>query len=269
MEIDNVLFFDTETTGIPARGAKWEEDYLDFPHIVQIAWAFGPIEESFVVLPDNWEIPEEAVKIHGITNEEARRFGVPFKEVIEKFVGDCLSAGLIAAHNIHFDTSIVKANVLRELGREWYDSYRVEDALFKGKRIDTMQPSMKWVDARTQDGRLKFPKLEELYSRCFPGETYPAHDAWQDVLAVKRCLPILVEKGIVKLEVKEYPEDAAKKVSEAFGKRLAKKASQEKAERGEMTIPFPKNNKSTIPEPMCGNSRDLDKITELLSQDDF
>ena len=38
MTIDDVLFFDTETTGIPDRSAKWDVDFNDYPRIVQIAW---------------------------------------------------------------------------------------------------------------------------------------------------------------------------------------------------------------------------------------
>lgn len=208
MTIDDVLIFDTETTGIFDRSARWDVDYMDFPHIVQIAWTNQFKREQHVIYPDGWEIPEESVAVHGITTEFAREYGEPFAVVIDKFVEDCLETPLICAHNIHFDTSIVKANILRELGREYYDANRVEDALFNGKRIDTMTKSMKWVDARFPNGRLKFPNLTELYSRCFPGETFPAHDALSDVKAVERCLPVLVENGLVVLEVKEYPDEA-------------------------------------------------------------
>lgn len=123
--------------------------------------------------------------------------GEPFAAVVDMFIQDCHEAGLICGHNIHFDTGIVKANILRELGREYYDANDVETALYKGKRIDTMRPTMKWVDARMANGRLKFPNLSELYSRCFPGETFPAHDALEDTKAVARCLPVILELGLV------------------------------------------------------------------------
>ncbi len=223
MTINDVLIFDTETTGIPGRSAQWETDYMDFPHIVSIAWVNQFKQESHIIRPDGWEIPEDTVAVHGITTEYAKEHGEPFAIVIDKFIEDCLETPLICAHNIHFDTSIVKANILRELGREYYDANRVEDALFKGKRIDTMRSAMAWVDARMANGRVKFPRLEELYSRCFPGESFPAHDALEDVKAVARCLPVLVERGIVELKVKEYPEpvvdaeSAEKKINQLMG----------------------------------------------------
>lgn len=207
MTIDDVLFFDTETTGIPDRAHKWDTDFMEYPHIVQMAWIHGCKVENHIIRPDGWEIPDDTVEIHGITTEYAKEHGEPFAVVVDMFIQDCHDAGLICGHNIHFDTGIVKANILRELGREYYDANDVEAALYKGKRIDTMRTTMKWVDARRANGAVKFPNLGELYSRCFPGETFPAHDAMEDVKAVARCLPTIVEMGLVELKVKEYPEE--------------------------------------------------------------
>ncbi len=207
ISFDDILFFDTETTGVIPRGAQWDANYSDFPYIVQISWMKGKKIESHIIRPDGWEIPNAVSEIHGITNEIAIRDGEPFADVVWRFITDCIGSELICGHNIHFDTSVIKANILRDFGWPYYDEYGVEDALFKGKRVDTMLSSVKWVDARFANGRLKFPRLEELYSRCFPGETFPSHDALEDVKAVARCLPVLVEKGFVELKLKEYPNE--------------------------------------------------------------
>ena len=209
MTINDVLFLDTETTGIPDRAHKWDVDFMEYPHVVQLAWMHGCKMENHIIRPDGWEIPQETVDVHGITTEYAMEHGEPFAVVVDLFIADCHDAGLLCGHNIHFDTGIIKANILRELGREYYDANDVENALYKGKRIDTMRPTMKWVDARRANGAVKFPNLSELYSRCFPGETFPAHDALEDVKAVARCLPTIVEMGLVELKVKEYPEETA------------------------------------------------------------
>ena len=215
MNINDVLFLDSETTGIPDRAAKWDVDFMQYPHVVQLAWMHGCKVENHIIRPDGWEIPQETIDVHGITTEYALEHGEPFASVVDMFIQDCHDAGLICGHNIHFDTSIIKANILRELGREYYDANDVENALYKGKRIDTMRPTMKWVDARMANGRLKFPNLSELYSRCFPGESFPAHDALEDVKAVAKCLPIIVELGLVELKVKEYPDEQAKSAPES------------------------------------------------------
>lgn len=287
MTINDVLFFDTETTGIPDRSAKWDTDFANYPHVVQIAWMHGCKVENHIIRPDGWEIPEETVAVHGITTEYAMEHGEPFAAVVDMFIQDCHEAGLICGHNIHFDTGIVKANILRELGREYYDANDVETALYKGKRIDTMRPTMKWVDARMANGRLKFPNLGELYDRCFPGETFPEHNALEDVKAVARCLPVILEMGLVELKVKEYPADITEPVKETtkavekldLAAQIAADAAKkfgDAAKKAENAPNFDDNSKvdklpvQTEKAPQIEN---LGKITgaaaELLDQNDF
>ena len=283
MEIKDVLFLDTETTGIPDRAAKWDSDYMDYPHVVQIAWLHGCKAENHIIRPDGWEIPEDALAVHEITTEYALEHGEPFAAVVDMLIQDCHEAGLICGHNIHFDTGIIKANILRELGREYYDANDVESALYKGKRIDTMRSTMKFVDARFASGRLKFPNLGELYDRCFPGETFGAHDALEDCKAVARCLPVLIENGLIELKVKEYdnPEsgnsekpndqttDAALIATES-----AKKFGQmpEKPVNAPNSALNSENDKLPVQQekaPQIENSAKLTVASELLEQNDF
>lgn len=92
---------------------------------------------------------------------------------------------------------MLKANILRYCGKEYYDA-KAEDALHKGKRIDTMMKTIKFVGALYQNGKPgKFPKLEELFAKLFPGETFPAHDALEDIRALRRCVPELVNLGLL------------------------------------------------------------------------
>lgn len=260
MTIDDVLFFDTETTGIPERSWNWDTDFEQYPHVVQIAWLHGCKVETHIIRPDGWEIPQETVDVHGITTEYALEHGEPFASVVDMFIQDCHDAGLICGHNIHFDTSIIKANILRELGREYYDANDVENALYKGKRIDTMRPTMKWVDARMANGRLKFPNLSELYSRCFPGESFPAHDALEDVKAVAKCLPVILELGLVELKVKEYPDEQAKPTPEQLTN--AAKIAAEAATKFAAAQPVPTYPLGGIVPEKHGNGPILDAKTE-------
>lgn len=288
MTINDVLFFDTETTGIPDRAAKWDVDFMEYPHVVQMAWIHGCKVENHIIRPDGWTIPDETVEIHGITNEYAMEHGEPFAAVVDMFIQDCHDSGLICGHNIHFDTGIVKANILRELGREYYDANDVETALYKGKRIDTMRSTMKWVDARNNWGKLKFPNLGELYARCFPGETFPAHDALEDTKAVARCLPVILELGLVELKVKEYPEEKPNNPVSAFAKiadaasdaakiaaDAAKKfgAAPETAGNGPILDAKQKDDKLPIQPAKAPQIENLKKITdaaaELLEQNNF
>lgn len=36
-ELKDICFFDCETTGVPAKGLKWDADFNQFPHVVQLA----------------------------------------------------------------------------------------------------------------------------------------------------------------------------------------------------------------------------------------
>ena len=45
----DVLTFDCETTGFPPKGAKWDVDFVEFPNIVQLAWAVNEKERSYII----------------------------------------------------------------------------------------------------------------------------------------------------------------------------------------------------------------------------
>lgn len=214
--LNDVLCFDCETTGIPEKGMKWDEDFLRFPRPVTMAWAFGDTERHEIIRPQGWDIPTETVAIHGVTTEQADKEGKPFVEVVTEFLNDAEKYPLICAHNVYFDTSIIKAAIMA-LCPELAD--KAESALFKGKRIDTMRKTIKFVGARKENGSGKFPTLEELFAKLFDGATFPAHNALEDVRALRKCLPTLVEMGIVELVQKEYPAESLAQKTEILERK--------------------------------------------------
>ena len=192
------LFFDTETTGLPLKGARYNTDFNSFPYIVQLSWFFDGHFNDFIIKPDGYEISGEVSKIHGITHEMAIEKGVNIGEVIPLFINDCMIADKIIGHNIYFDISIIKANILRSSnGVTQYYNEIVEPALDKSKRVCTMLKTIKFVGAYFSDGkRGKFPTLEELYLKLF-NEDFPAHNSLEDVKATKRCYEELVKLEII------------------------------------------------------------------------
>lgn len=50
-DLKDVCFFDCETTGVPAKGLKWDADFEQFPHVVQLAWSLGDKEKSLLSNP--------------------------------------------------------------------------------------------------------------------------------------------------------------------------------------------------------------------------
>lgn len=270
MRIDDILFFDTETTSVPPKNADWELDYESFPYIVQLSWIHGCKVEDHIIRPEGWEIPKEAEAVHGISTGYAMEKGEPFAVVIDQFIEDCHEAGLLCGHNIYFDVSIIKANILRDLGRTYYDANDVDGALYKGKRIDTMRPAMKFVDARFADGRLKLPRLEELYAKCFPGQHFNAHNSLDDTKAVMRCLPVLVEAGIVELKVKEYPDKTLDFSKQPEGEKPDTSESHRNAPNSGDNITNDKLYNQQEKTPQIANSPKItDDVAELLAQNEF
>ena len=193
-----ILIIDIETTGLVPKGATWENEFQLFPHVVQISWIFEEQEKDFIIKPEGWIIPAEVSEIHGITQERAESEGVYFLEVVKEIANDATRAAKIAGHNLYFDLSIIKANVLK-FGLSEFLQTILNPAFDKSKRIDTMNKTIKFVGAKFPDSnRLKFPRLEELYFKLF-SEEFPAHNALEDCRAVKRCLPELIQKGIIQL----------------------------------------------------------------------
>lgn len=277
--MNDVLCFDCETTGVPDKGMKWDVDFLQFPRPVTMAWAFGDTERHEIIRPQGWDIPTETVAIHGITTEQADKEGKPFVEVVTEFLDDAEKCPLICAHNVYFDTSIIKAAIMAlcpELAE------RAESALFKGKRIDTMRKTIKFVGARKENGSGKFPTLEELFARMFDGATFPAHNALEDVRALCKCLPPLVEMGIIELVQKEYPAETLEQKPEKIERKT--EILERKTENSEQTIEFSDPNPVTqpigesakpfrfrlnFPEQQPETSETTNVTNELLNENEF
>lgn len=51
IDLKDVCFFDCETTGVPAKGLKWDADFEQFPHVVQLAWSLGDKEKVILSNP--------------------------------------------------------------------------------------------------------------------------------------------------------------------------------------------------------------------------
>ena len=191
------VIFDTETTGIPPKGSHWEKDFMQFPYIVQLSWKRSDqVHVNDYIINNGVDIPEAATAVHGITQERVDASNHTFFEVVSFFLHDCKHADHIIAHNGYFDISITKANILRDYGRGSLFEKALE-RLHKDKRIDTMMKTIKFCSIPFANGKgTKWPKLEELYFKLF-NESFPAHNAKEDVLATERCYLELVKRGII------------------------------------------------------------------------
>lgn len=184
------IVFDIETTGLPPRDADWETDYAEFPHIVQLAWIVGDKENDYLIKPDGYEISAEMTAIHGTSHDKAVKEGHKLVLVLKAFLFDAQNCENLIGHNVNFDTSVIKANLIRcGLGIEQFN-----EILHKDKRFDTMMKSMKVM------GVSKWPKLGELYQFLFNKDIENQHNAFADIKATLECYDELKKRGVESLK---------------------------------------------------------------------
>ena len=191
------LFFDTETTGLPANYNAPHTDVDNWPRMVQLAWSLYNEEEKLIfesnhiVKPQGYTIPTNSSKIHGITTEYALKNGVELKSSLKNFSEAVDKAQIIIAHNVAFDEKIIGAELTRE---------NMSCALFDTPRFCTMKTTKEFCQLPGYHG-YKWPKLSELYEILFNEDFEDAHNAAADVEACVKCFFELKRRGIVDVAI--------------------------------------------------------------------
>jgi len=185
-----ILFLDTETTGLPK---DWKAPYDQWPRLVQLSYIvtdeFGKIliQKDQVIKPIGFTIPEEASKIHGITQERALREGVDLKTALEELDFHLSKVYRTVMHNSSFDTAIVAGEQMR-MGWPDYGLITNQVGLFC-----TKEKSTNICKIKNSRGGHKWPSLAELCAFCGV-ENKGAHNSLNDVLATKECYFYMVEQ---------------------------------------------------------------------------
>lgn len=199
-----ILVFDTETTGLPRDWNAPLSDLDNWPRLVQLAWQLHTPEGklinrgNFIVKPDGFTIPFNAMKVHGISTERAERDGHPLNEVLDVFQADLDRATHIMGHNIGFDVNIVGSELIR--------AAREHETLIKKPAIDSKDDGTDFCALPGgRGGRFKWPSLTELHKKLFGVPFEEAHDAAYDVDATAKCFFELVRIGITMLEAVPDP----------------------------------------------------------------
>lgn len=148
--------------------------------------------EFHVYINPQRNIPDEVIKVHGISNETVKDSPI-FANVVEdflKFVGDCE----IIAHNAKFDMSFVNAE-LKKIGKEiiapskFIDTLKLAQAKFPGqrnrlddlcKRFNIDLESRKDYHGALIDTRL----LGEVYTKLVSGQKSIFEGAFSSTEAV-------------------------------------------------------------------------------------
>ena len=189
------LVFDTETTGLPLRDDAPLTDLDNWPRAVQVAWQLhasdGSLMEAkdFVIQPDGFDIPFNASKIHGISNEVAHHYGKPLSEALNSFKEAVERSEYLVGHNIQFDINILGAEFLRS------DEANPLEGI---PSIDTSEEGRNFCQlAGGKGGGFKIPKLSELYEKLFEERFAEAHNAIADVEATARVFLECLRRAII------------------------------------------------------------------------
>jgi len=187
------LFFDTETTGLPRNWKAPVTDLNNWPRMIQIAWILcdnkgNRIEsDDLIIKPENFKIPLDASRVHGISTEKAISEGEDLEKVLMKFDKLVEQTDFIVAHNISFDEKIVGAEFLRK---------DIQSNFGRKRKLCTMQASTNYCKLPGPYG-YKWPKLSELHIELFGEDFDEAHDASVDINATEKCFWKMREIGII------------------------------------------------------------------------
>jgi len=189
------LIYDTETTGLPRNFEAPVTDLDNWPRVIQLAWqlhdADGSLIEAkeFIIQPDNFTIPYNAAKVHGISTELALQEGVELKVVLEQFISALSRTKVIVGHNIDFDLNIIGAEFLRCSFENYFEGI---------VQLCTKLESVEYCALPGgRGGGFKWPTLGELHQKLFQEDFPEAHNAAADVQATTRCFLEMIRLGII------------------------------------------------------------------------
>lgn len=198
-----ILFYDTETTGLPNWSAPSEDPSQ--PRILELAaelcdettgLTLGQI--NVIIRPDDWVIPQEIIDLTGITQQQAQAFGVPMESALPSFLELWANADQRCGHNESFDMRMIRIEIMRHaryMGEQMLtDDGSVPFADYWKKspayctqgssvKIINLPPTAKMVAAGRNNP--KSPNLAEAYEFFSGQKLEGAHRAMADVHACK------------------------------------------------------------------------------------
>jgi DNA polymerase III epsilon subunit-like protein len=202
-----ILVFDTETTGLPKSKIMNPDTLNLWPHTVQFSYVIYDTNlndiivssDKIVKLKDGITMPEDSIKIHGITNEISQKNGINIESIINEFFSHLRNVDLLVGHNVSFDINMIKVELLRLI----YEAKFISENEVKECKYNlhfltnykniccTLQESIDLCNIKAIDkfGKeyTKFPKLLELHQKLFESTPNNLHNSFNDILVTLRC----------------------------------------------------------------------------------
>ena len=200
-EFDTVVVFDTETTGLTDYKLRNRDPAQ--PALVQIAaamYASPKGEEDWERVSllygmcdrDGVDIHPKAYDAHGISEGKCDALSTNTTNILYVLAGMLAKADVHVAHNITFDSKLLKCNAYRHVIEE------LKDVLVPEKQYCTMMVSTPIVQAPKKNGKKgnKWPTLEECMNFYFNESIVGAHDALVDIDACAKVYFELRRRGL-------------------------------------------------------------------------
>lgn len=179
--------YDCETTGFPRcrhPASMFNTAMFDTSRIVSICWIL--LDENheevkrFVrtIQPKDFSIPDKSIEIHGITNDVAKRDGVPFETIFDELETDLMSCEMVISHNLQFDLNVLASELYRRPDLKYKE---LADELLSKVRFCTMKRGHFHLKLK------KWPTLRDLYEKLMMKEIHNHHDALFDTLNCADC----------------------------------------------------------------------------------
>ena len=160
-----ITAIDFETTGKIPKGLR-DLGHANFPRAVsvgaiQLTHRWQIITEfSAIILPEGFDIPEDATKVHGISTEMALSEGITFDRAFGVLDGLFETSDAVLSHNWEFDGQIYSSECWK----------RKRQMKLPGKQICTMKGGAQMMKIPGRYGDYKWPSLHDLYVFLFGKE---------------------------------------------------------------------------------------------------
>ena len=187
-----LLVFDTETTGLPEKGAKIN-NINKWPYIIQLSYILYDTENNYVLdicdsivkLNKNIKINPVSESIHKISMDISQEKGINIQQVLKSLKNAVNDCDLIIGHNINFDKNIVLVELMRNNMQNIFIGKNFYCTMYGSKNICKIPINIHGKDM------FKYPKLVELYKFYFKDEPENLHNSMYDVLVTLRCFGML------------------------------------------------------------------------------
>ena len=196
--------YDTETTGLPSRWDAGVDAFDVWPHVVQFGLVIVDTDVKAIVqrwgtvvrVPPDVPIDETSVAVHGITRTISEA-GLYPQEVLQIAAGLLSGCERLACHNVGFDRPVMTCMAKRHGGSL---GTFAANLFLRTPHNDTMLETVDFCQIPgKRSGEWKWPRLEELYQRCFGKPMAKAHDALADATATAECLLYLSDRTVIRL----------------------------------------------------------------------